>query len=43
MCNECVNNGTEYCVICDDNEFFMSAEEKEYYEWMCNLMCGGVE
>ena len=41
MCKDCANK--EYCVICVDEDMYMTKEEKEYNDLMCDLMCGEVE
>lgn len=42
-CRNCANAETDYCVICNDHDFHRTKEEKAYENWMCELLCGGVE
>lgn len=42
-CEVCANNKTDYCLICKDDDMFMTQEQKEECDMMCDLMCGGVE
>ena len=43
QCKGCANEGTEFCMICDDGDFHRTQDEKDYENWMCDLMCGGPD
>lgn len=43
MCKGCANEETEYCAIFEEGDMYMTPDEKEYTEWMCDLLCPGVE
>lgn len=39
-CSKCANKDTEYCWICLEHDMYRTKEQKEYEEYMRNLMCG---
>lgn len=43
MCEECGFKDSEYCLICKDFDMFKTKDEKEYLDYMCDLLCGDSE
>lgn len=39
----CGREGSMYCMICENENMFITQEENEQLEMMCDLMCGKVE
>lgn len=38
-CRGCANKNTSYCSLCKDEDFFRTKEQKEYEDWMCDMLC----
>ena len=42
-CAGCANRDSYICIVCEDDEFRMTADEKAYSDKMCDMMCGKFE
>lgn len=43
QCFQCANEGTQYCAACEGGDLHRTQDEKDYEDWMCDLMCGGAD
>lgn len=39
-CDECANKDTLYCQMCENKDMFRTQEQKDYENYLCDLMCG---
>lgn len=42
-CKSCGRYNTEYCLMCKEKDLYVTKEQQEYLDYMCDLMCGCVE
>jgi len=38
-CESCGRRDTEFCIICKDDDFYISEDDKAYCDWLYVLMC----
>lgn len=43
MCEECANQNSLYCNICQDGDFFMTDQQKKDNDILCDLLCENDE
>lgn len=43
MCDGCARKDTDFCLVYNNEDFFITKEENEELNALCDLMCGEVE
>lgn len=43
MCDECARKDTDFCLVCDNGDSFITKKENDELNALCDLMCGKFE
>lgn len=42
-CEDCARKDTDFCVICENEEFKVDEKQLEWENYLCDIMCGSEE